>query len=233
MLNVNVGKSVVQNIDVALFSLPVVISCALGTGFNVMENSDKRILKTVGWLGTRCCILMTLTVGLPLVVWSIAKLFFAQMLNTVTLHKFSCLKAWTLYTNIQLNFVIAGLSVLPCLLLINTLRTVKLLVTKGFAALPQMINEMDEALEQVPTVQALFRELSHLGHVQQQNLPAGAVGNNPLQNSVVQQAIQQIAANPVLVQQLLQQVPVTNLPLPPGGMQVPLQQAPFVSQNWH
>lgn len=81
-----------KNIDSIILSTPVLVTASIGIGFSFLENTEIPVLNSIGWLGTRCCMVIMPLAGTPLLVWSLAKTIFAKTLSNLTCNKLECLK---------------------------------------------------------------------------------------------------------------------------------------------
>ena len=80
-----------KNLDSIIFST-VIATSFVGTAFSFLENTDIPVVNSIGWLGTRACMIILPLAGTPLLVWSFAKTIFVKTLSTLTCNKLQCLK---------------------------------------------------------------------------------------------------------------------------------------------
>ncbi|CUI16166.1 hypothetical protein PNK_0538 [Candidatus Protochlamydia naegleriophila] len=73
--------------------------------------------REVGWLGTRCAIVLSLVSGVPLLVYSIAKVIVLDALNSGAGGKIEGLKKYSEESKLRLNISLIGVSALPLLIL--------------------------------------------------------------------------------------------------------------------
>lgn len=81
-----------KNIDSIILSTPILVTASIGVGFSFLENTEIPVVNSIGWLGTRCCMVIMPLAGTPLLVWSLAKTIFAKTLSNMTCNKLECLK---------------------------------------------------------------------------------------------------------------------------------------------
>lgn len=84
----------IKYIDTAILSLPVVTTSAIGAGFSYLAESKNSVYQSIGWFGSRVCMVITPLAGLPLLTYSLAKCIFLHLLATLTFHKFQTLNKW-------------------------------------------------------------------------------------------------------------------------------------------
>ncbi|MCE5317107.1 MAG: hypothetical protein LLG04_07055 [Parachlamydia sp.] len=84
----------IKYIDTAILSLPVMATSAIGAGFSYLAESKNSVQRSIGWFGSRACMVITPLAGLPLLVYSLAKCLFLNLLAKLTFHKYQCLNKW-------------------------------------------------------------------------------------------------------------------------------------------
>lgn len=73
-----------KHVDDLVIGFPAIIPAVLTIGFGIMSKSKGKIASSLGHIGARTFGLITMVAGLPLIIWNIAKIIFANLLNMVT-----------------------------------------------------------------------------------------------------------------------------------------------------
>jgi hypothetical protein len=108
---------VLNEVDHLLVGLPMLTCVAAGVGFGLLQQVEKRPLKAVGWLGTRAAIVLGAISGVPLLIYSLAKVIFAKALNVVTRNHFASLKSFEKHAELQFTVTLVTVSTLPVIVL--------------------------------------------------------------------------------------------------------------------
>lgn len=95
----------IKYVDTAILSLPVVATAAIGTGFSYLAESKNSINRSIGWLGSRACMLITPVTGLPLLAYSLAKCIFLNLLAKITFNKYQCLNRWAAEADLHFKII--------------------------------------------------------------------------------------------------------------------------------
>lgn len=95
----------IKYIDTAILSLPVVATSAMGAGFSYLAESKNSVKRSIGWFGSRTCMVITPLAGLPLLVYSLAKCMFLNLLAKLTFHKFQCLNKWAQESDLHFKVI--------------------------------------------------------------------------------------------------------------------------------
>lgn len=106
-------NSFFREVDHLLLSLPMLSCMAGGAACGFLQQLSYEPVKAAGWLGARVAIVLGVVCGVPLLVYSLAKLTFAKALNMLTLNQFESLKSFEEHSELQFNITLVTVSTLP------------------------------------------------------------------------------------------------------------------------
>lgn len=106
-----------RDADHFLLGLPMLACMTGGAVAGFLQQTSIEPLKAVGWLGKHTAIILGVASGVPLMVYSFAKLTFAKILNTVTWNHFECLKSFKEHAEWQFNVTLIAVSALPLIVI--------------------------------------------------------------------------------------------------------------------
>jgi hypothetical protein len=86
--------NVLREVDHVILGLPMFTCMAVGAAGGLLQQSSYKPVKTAGWFGTHTAIILGVVCGVPLLVYSIAKVAFATALNELTLNCFDCIRSF-------------------------------------------------------------------------------------------------------------------------------------------
>ncbi len=97
-------ESVFKNLDVALFSLPVIAPAAVISGFTALEDSRKfecceSVISAFAWPFR----IISVATGTPLMIYTLAKYAFANLLNFVTGKSLDCVQKFVDFESNQIG----------------------------------------------------------------------------------------------------------------------------------
>lgn len=134
----------IQHLDTAILSLPIAATFGAGVGFRCMEESSIALGQVVGWLGSRACMVMTVSASMPLFIYSCASNILAHGLNyavkVATDKEQPLLKSFAEHTELRLKISLLAALSMPLLIMAgpsvvqNTKKCVEVYIN-GFKAL--------------------------------------------------------------------------------------------------
>lgn len=108
---------VLREVDHVLLGLPMMACAGAGAIGGLMQQTPYAPVRAAGWLGARTAIVLGVVAGIPLLVYSLAKLTFAKTLNGMTFNYFDCLKSFEKHSELQFNITLVTVSTLPMIIL--------------------------------------------------------------------------------------------------------------------
>src|SRR5690242_13121891 len=108
---------VLRDADHVLLGLPMLTCMAGGLGGGLLQQSSYQPLRAAGWFGTRAAIILGVVSGVPLLIYSLTKVIFANLLDELTFNRFECLKSFKEHSELQFTVTLVVVSALPLIVL--------------------------------------------------------------------------------------------------------------------
>jgi hypothetical protein len=110
-------NGILRDADHVILGLPMLTCMGIGAAGGLLQQFSYQPVKTAGWFGTHTAIILGIVSGVPLLVYSIAKIAFAKVLNELTLNRFDCIRSFKEHAEMQFTVTIVTVSALPLIVL--------------------------------------------------------------------------------------------------------------------
>lgn len=163
---------ILREMDHLLLSIPLMACAGFGAVGGLLEQAPYTPVKASGWLISRTAIVLGVVTGIPLLVYSLSKLTFAKILNSVTFNRFESLKSFEQHAELQFTVTLVAVSTLPLIIF-----AIPHVIRAGFKAYQTykeyqaVYNEFTES-ELFKTLSQLYVQINQALHPQQPELLA-------------------------------------------------------------